>query len=311
MRRNLGILAVLFSFSALCGCAVSTHGVSLSTLGEPKSSADLLAVIDEPGSVEVETIAACDWAVDRGGLINLSHPKAKDAGLEDGLEAIQVFFHVIRHPDRGVFLIDTGVERALRDAPDKAAIRGLVSKGIHSERMKFHEPLGDWLAAQPKAPEGVFLTHAHLDHLGGVPDLPPGTQLYSGPEELEAKSAFNLIIQSSSDRALAGKPPVQTWRFEPDATGRFDGVVDVFGDGLVWALLVPGHTAGSTAYLVRTPHGPVLFVGDASHTRWGWEHDVEPGSYSSDVPRSVESLKRLRALAAEHPVLEVRLGHQR
>ena len=68
---------------------------------------------------------------------------------------------------------------------------------------------------------------------------------------------------------------------------------------------------GSTAYLLRTPRGPVLLTGDACHTRWGWDHQVEPGSFSSDVPRSAESLARLERLVAEHPGVEVRLGHQR
>jgi N-acyl homoserine lactone hydrolase len=87
-------------------------------------------------------------------------------------------------------------------------------------------------------------------------------------------------------------------------------VVDVFGDQTVWALLVPGHTDGSTAYLVRTPHGPVLLTGDACHTTWGWDHGVEPGSFSSDQKRSRVSLDRLRALVARHPSIEVRVGHQ-
>jgi len=38
---------------------------------------------------------------------------------------------------------------------------------------------------------------------------------------------------------------------------------------------------------------------------------VEPGSFSSDVPRSAESLARMRRLVAAHPGVEVRLGHQR
>jgi len=71
-----------------------------------------------------------------------------------------------------------------------------------------------------------------------------------------------------------------------------------------------GHTPGSTAYLVRTTKGPVLLTGDASHTRWGWEHDVEPGTFSADIPKSAESFKRLRQLATEHPALDVRFGHQ-
>jgi glyoxylase-like metal-dependent hydrolase (beta-lactamase superfamily II) len=87
-------------------------------------------------------------------------------------------------------------------------------------------------------------------------------------------------------------------------------VLDVFGDGSLFALHVPGHTRGSTAFLARTLAGPKLLTGDACHTAWGWVHGVEPGSFSTDGPRSVGSLAALRALAAEHPEIEVHLGHQ-
>lgn len=100
------------------------------------------------------------------------------------------------------------------------------------------------------------------------------------------------------------------WKFARDAGGRFDGFVDVFGDGSVWAIWVPGHTPSSTAYLVRTAHRPVL-PGDASHTRWGWENPVEPGTYSNDPDQGAASFYKLRAFAAAHPNLEERVGHQR
>jgi hypothetical protein len=61
---------------------------------------------------------------------------------------------------------------------------------------------------------------------------------------------------------------------------------------------------------VRTPDGPKLLVGDASHTRWGWENGVEPGTFSLDGPQSALSLAVLRELASEYPQLDVYLGHQ-
>lgn len=307
--RNL-LVTTLVALLAT-GCAVSNHATRKSTLGVPRSSAELLAVIDQPGPVILETVASCDWRVDRSGLINLEHPRAKEAGLQDGPEDIQVFFHVLRHPTRGTFLVDTGVEKALRDDPDRAAIRGLVASFLDREAMKFHEPLGDWLAKQQEPLQGVFLTHLHVDHIMGMPDVPAGTAVYTGPGEASASAFMNVFAQGTANRQLEGKAPLGEWAYEPDSAGRFAGVLDIFGDGSVWALWVPGHTPGSTAYVVRTPQGPVLLTGDASHTRWGWEHDVEPGTFSADIPRSADSFARLRKLAAEHPTLDVRFGHQR
>lgn len=303
-------LAILSSSLFLAACAFSGHATQPSPLGTARSSADLLAVIDTPGTVTVETIASCDWEVDRKGLINLDHAAAKEAGLTNGPEPIKVFFHVVRHPEKGTFIIDTGVEKALRDEPGKAAIRGIVASVMHAEKMKFHVPLGDWLAKEQAPLAGVFLTHLHLDHISGMPDVPASTPIYAGPGETRGHSLLNALVSPNIDRALEGKAAISEWPYAGDTGGRFAGVVDVFGDGMVWALEVPGHTEGSTAYLVRTPSGPVLITGDASHTRWGWEHDVEPGEFSADKPRSTGSLAALRKLAAEHPAIDVRLGHQ-
>lgn len=305
------LVPALIAVLTLAGCAFSGHGTQPSPLGTARSSDELVALLATPGPVTLETVASCDWEVNRSGLINLDAPAAKAAGLTDGPEPIQVFFHVIRHPAKGTFLVDTGVETALRDAPDKAAIRGLVASVMHAEKMTFLMPLGDYLAKEPQPVAGVFFTHLHLDHLSGLPDVPKGTPLYAGPGETRERSLLNAVVAPNIDRALEGHAALNEWPYERDAAGRFAGVVDVFGDGSVWALSVPGHTPGSTAYLVRTTTGPVLLTGDASHTRWGWEHGVEPGEFSGDKPTSVKSLAALQALVQAHPEIQVRLGHQR
>ena len=305
MRTLLLSLALLLS-----ACTASSHSTQPSALGKPSRAQELLAVLEQPGPLQVETVRSTRWAVTRAGLINLEHPKAKAAGLTDGDEPIDVSFHVLRHPRFGTFLIDTGVERALRDAPERAAVRGLVAKEMHLEKMDFAQPLGDWLEKEATPIAGVFFTHLHLDHVSGAPDLPRTTPVYAGPGETSPRAFLNLFTRGTIDRALEGLPPVSEWGYTPDPDGRFAGVVDVFGDGSLFALWTPGHTPGSTAYLARTPSGPVLFTGDTSHTVWGWEHDVEPGEFTGDQTLNAKSLATLRALVKEHPAISVRLGHQ-
>lgn len=311
MTRTLSaVFAASIALAALSGCAATTHATQPATMGAARRSADLEAVIDVPGPVEVETVVSTEWAVTRAGLVNLDAPKARAAGLTDSDEPIEVFFHVVRHPRSGTYLIDTGVERALRDAPDRAAVRGLVASFMHIEKMTFDKPLGDWLAAQPEPVRGVFFTHLHLDHVSGAPDLPKQTPLYAGPGERGPRAFLNAFSQGSIDRALDGLPPVSEWQYRADPDGRFAGVLDVFADGSFWAIWTPGHTPGNTAYLARTPRGPVLFAGDNCHTRWGWENEVEPGSFTADHAQNAESLARLRRLVERHPSIDVRLGHQ-
>ncbi len=314
MKRIGMVLAVgavlAVSAVAASGCAVTRHATQRSALGVTSRSGAMLAVMDEPGPVKVQTVASVDWAVDRSGLINLDAPAAKQAQLKDGDEPIQVYFHVLEHPKYGTFIIDTGVEKALRDDPEHASIRGLAARFLHMEKMKFRQPLADWVASRGGKLDGVFLTHLHLDHISGMPDVPKGTPLYTGLGEAKDTGIQNLVVAPNVNRALEGQAPLSEWAFAADPDGRFEGVVDVFGDGSLWAIWVPGHTAGSTAYLARTPEGPVLFTGDTCHTAWGWEHDVEPGSYTGDHAKNRVSLERLIKLAQEHPAMQVRLGHQ-
>jgi glyoxylase-like metal-dependent hydrolase (beta-lactamase superfamily II) len=310
MNTTRSLLLLSLSF-LLGGCATTAHGVAPATdLGVAPPRSTLEGVIDEPGPVTVETVVAADWVVDRSGLIDLDHPKAKAAGLTSGDEPIQIHFHAVRHPTRGLFLVDTGVERAFRDAPSRAVIRGMTSKLAHLEKMTTRTLTGDWIAKQDQPVRGVFLTHLHLDHVLGLRDVPASAPVYAGPGETRSRSLENLFVSGIFDESLEGKGPLREWTFERDPSGAFAGVVDVFGDGTFWAIAVPGHTPGSTAYVARTPSGPVLLTGDACHTAWGWENGVEPGTFSEDRAKSVESLAALEGLARRHPTIDVRLGHQ-
>jgi glyoxylase-like metal-dependent hydrolase (beta-lactamase superfamily II) len=307
--RTTLVLSILLWLTGLA-CAASHHAAEPSELGTARASSEMTALIDRPGPIEFEMVKAADWVVPLSGLLNLDHPEAKAAGLEDRDEAIGVYFYALRHPRYGTFIVDTGIEAGFRNPEGNPRVGFLLESVMRTSELEIHTTTGEWQARQSEPLTGVFLTHVHLDHVMGVPDLDPDVVVYAGPGEPEASAFLNMFTSGTIDRMLEGAGSLREWPYTADPDGRFAGVVDIFGDGSVWAISVPGHTPGSTAYLVRSTEGPKLLVGDASHTSWGWIHGVEPGTFSADRPRSAKSLATLRELARTYPQIGVYLGHQ-
>ena len=156
-----------------------------------------------------------------------------------------------------------------------------------SSSLKVHVPLGDWLDGPPRA------------GARRVPHAPPPRPHHRHGRRRRRDADLRRPRRGGRARPAQPLPAVQRgpgaggegdrWpsgRSRREPGGAFEGRGrrlrrrHGLGD---WPC--PGHTRGSTAYLVRTPQGPVLLTGDACHTRWGWEHDVEPGNFSGDVAR--------------------------
>lgn len=310
--RNPYPLALGLAFALLLqACSLSSHPLGPRAPGKPVSSAQMESLLDQPGPVDLQTINSADWSVPLSGLVNLKSPAAVAAGLKDREEPIQVYAHVLKHPQRGTYLVDTGVSQQLVDDPGKVGLNWLIRRGMGIEKMKLQKGTASILQELGGPLSGVFFTHLHIDHISGLPDIPNSVLLFIGPSESTEKSLINLFVHGSTNQLLQDKQPLQEWSFQGDAQNRFEGIIDIFEDGSVFAISVPGHTPGSVAYLVRTPLGPVLLTGDTCHTRWGWDHTVEPGDFTRDNERNLKSLKSLKALVERHPNILVRLGHQR
>jgi len=307
-------LSVVLSILILCqGCSLSDHKVAQSSLGKASSLAEMEKLIDVSGPIEVETVNGADWTVPLSGLLDLKSAAAQAAHLTDHPEPIHVFVHIVRHPHFGTFLVDTGVSQQLLADPGGHGISWLVRQVMPLDEMQIREGTAHVVARIPGGIQGVFFTHLHVDHISGMPDIPGSVPLYVGRSESTQTSFQNLFVRGTTNKLLDGKADLQEWpfQFNDEHKGiRIGDVVDVFGDGTAFAVSVPGHTPGSTAYVFRTPKGPVLLTGDTSHTRWGWDHGVEPGSYTADQPTNLKSLLMLKDLVGRHPTTDVRFGHQ-
>jgi glyoxylase-like metal-dependent hydrolase (beta-lactamase superfamily II) len=146
------------------------------------------------------------------------------------------------------------------------------------------------LGARPV--RALFVTHAHLDHAGGLRGY-PGAPLYAGVEEvpiLTGARGHRAPLQRVF-AALFGAAPAAGRQPLPVAHGEVIAV----GALRVTAVHVPGHTAGSTAWHVTTARGDTwLFGGDA--VMCGEDGvALSPAFLSDDATAAVDSLHALRA----------------
>ena len=105
----------------------------------------------------------------------------------------------------------------------------------------------------------IVLTHAHWDHVSGLPDL-AGLQIMVSQEEaafMESDDPAATLVKSF------GFLPVAPFNYREGPYLGFDKSFDVFGDGSVVMVPVPGHTPGSTLTFIHTEDGKhYALVGD-------------------------------------------------
>lgn len=170
------------------------------------------------------------------------------------------FVYVVPTADGGVVLVDSGTP-ALR---------------------------ADLLAAAAGRPvRAILLTHGHVDHAAGVaawPEVP----VYVGRGDLP-----RLLGAAAEPDVL----PELGWILypRPEAAARFHPVDDGdevrVGGTRFTAVAVPGHTAGSTAWLV----GEVVFTGDALLAARPGRVELSYWFYSDDLDEARRSIAHLAA----------------
>lgn len=302
--NNFSILIYLVFTLLIAGCSASSVQTSPATLGNQASMQDLHAVAGQAGPITFTKVAGANWQVPLSGMLNLNHPKAIAAGLADRKEPIQLFVYLLQHPKYGNFIIDSGVSESFIDAANNPDISWLVKKAMDTATIEVLQTTQSLSSQLDDTLRGVFLTHIHLDHIMGLKDIKSEVPVYLGAGDPASSALMHAATRGSTDRLLGNVDQLKEWRFDAS------GVLDVFGDGSLWAIHSPGHSPGSTAYLVNSTGGPQLVVGDVSHTRWGWDNGVEPGSYSIDSETGIASLKKLKQLVQQHPSIVVHPGHQ-
>jgi N-acyl homoserine lactone hydrolase len=215
---------------------------------------------------------------------------------------------LVRHP-RGDLLIDTGFGRQI-DA-QFANMPALFRAITRYEPMESAADRLQRAGYDRTALRGILLTHAHWDHVSGIPDFP-------GLPVLLPRAERSFVDSGGASSALVRS--FQGVRYEPyDFEGgpylNFAHSHDLYGDGSVVIVLAAGHTPGSVIVFLTAARGPrFALVGDLV---WQLEavraREERPWFARAMVDTEREgvrdNLSRVAALAARFPELVIVPAH--
>lgn len=303
MRSFRIFLAPVVALLGLVGCT-QPHIPKEDPLPPAGQSApDWNAVFASPRSIEVIPLVTGEINVERSILLNLDDPRVEDQ--DDRKIWVPVLAYLVRHEEHGDFLVDAGFDSSFSRS----------SHGNFGGMARFVEigrqPEGGDTASllrrtgvDPTTLRMIVISHLHLDHVAGLPELPKTVPLYAGPQ---ARLGYETMWYAPTDH-LAGFDSIRTWSFDglPDAGP--GPSIDVFGDGSFFAISAPGHTTGNLSFIVNGRRGPVLLTCDASHLQVGFRTNVSPG-FAQDRKAADATIQRLHSFANEHPSLRVFVGH--
>lgn len=188
--------------------------------------------------------------------------------------------YLVRHGDR-YLLWDTGnaVDGTPR-APKASLVEQLARIGV-----------------KPDAIDYVGISHHHSDHTGQLAAFPASTLLIGQGDWDMTRSAEPPAGMPAKDHA-AWRAPFAPWIAGAKVQALTRDRHDVFGDGRVVMINLPGHTPGHHGLLVKLEgKGPVLLTGDVTHFHENYRSDGVP-TWNANRADSLASLDRFRKIAA-------------
>ena len=211
------------------------------------------------------------------------------SGLTDEhIIRIPVPAFVIEHRD-GLILFDAGLD------PDAAIDPVAVyDERAHRLQLRFtpEQRVDRQIRAaghEPDAVTRVILSHLHFDHVGAA-HLFPNASVLVGPGELAyAHRGGDPYCRVEDINRLAR---CRIAELDPTDT-------DLFGDGSVVVLWMPGHTPGHLSVFVRLPHRSWLLTGDAVHLHTALVSE-SPFPHDHDPSNAVASIRRIKRLAVQY-----------
>lgn len=197
---------------------------------------------------------------------------------------LPVSAYLIEHP-KGRILVDTGWHREM--SPDgvydrKSQIKSLgswqlylVNQGRIAKGQAIDEQLAK-MGLKPSDIDYVLLTHLDCDHANGLSQIKGAKHILVARDEMAGiKKGLTERIRYQERWWKGVDMELFDWNGTEGPVGRS---YDLFGDGSVAMVNIPGHSAGLCAVKIRNEEGKfVLLFSDGGYARKSWEQMITSG----------------------------------
>lgn len=219
---------------------------------------------------------------------------------------------LIRHP-LGTLLFDSGLGRNI----DTQFLSDLPFWLKPSIVYKNHQPVRDVLAEEMESHPVriIILSHLHWDHISGVED-------FEDIEVWSTKEEYEWAIDSDTPEGLYTKSQLirddVAWQFilfESGPYENFQRSLDIFRDGSLVLVPLPGHGPGAIGMFVNLRSGKRLFF--SGDTTWALEGLQVPTHKfwaislltDHDRKRAEQSILKVHRLMQEYPEMIIVPSH--
>lgn len=220
---------------------------------------------------------------------------------------VPVSAYLIEHP-QGLVLIDTGwntVNRSKWGQIKNLSFQYPVNKAKLPAGQAINEQLSK-LGYQTSDLDYVLLSHLHCDHADGLRLVKDAKKIMTSQVELAAAHRDKFHYLGNEWRGVN----IQPFELKSSGIGPFGRSFDLFGDGSLEMVWVPGHAAGLCATIIRSYENDqtVLLTADAAYAHKSWKNNLRP-SVVVNAKQAEQSLAWVKQMADNPTVIETLANH--
>ena len=210
-------------------------------------------------------------------VLDTGYCLARESHLIQGGQSLQVECHsivaLLRHPQHGWLLWDTGYAPRMLDATSHfpfSLYRRATPLRLDA-RLAVAAQLPRWHLA-PGDIRYVIISHFHADHIAGLRDFPEATLIASESAYLDVASrrGFRALRRAFIPELLPTDFAQRAQLFSHFTGASLPGLGathDLFHDGSLLLVALPGHAHGQVGLLAHTTRGRILFAADGCWLR--------------------------------------------